>query len=310
MTTESQLGPGAEFDAIRQLIERWGPRASGIGDDAAVFRVARGDAIVASVDTAVEGRHFRREWLTPREIGYRAVAAALSDLAAMAARPVGILVAIAMTAPWQTSLLEIADGIGDAVDVANTKILGGNLSGGGELSITTTVFGSAFSPLARAGARANDRVYVTGRLGAPAAALRRLNAGQSDGTFHERFARPVPRLAESRWLVDHGASAGVDISDGLVADARHLGSASGVLISLDGSRIPCADGVEVELALQSGEEYELLVTAPAAIDSEAFERRFGIPLTEIGVVHDGSAGKTNVDVSGVRVANAVGYDHF
>jgi thiamine monophosphate kinase len=122
---------GVEFAAIRELIARWGTRAEGIGDDAAVTRLPRGDALVASVDTSIEGRHFRRDWLLPREIGYRAVAAALSDLAAMAARPFGILVALALPPAWRDVLPEIADGISDAVDLARAKILGGNLSAAG-----------------------------------------------------------------------------------------------------------------------------------------------------------------------------------
>jgi thiamine-monophosphate kinase len=90
------LGPGEEFDAIRRMLERWGDLAVGIGDDAAIIDLPRGDRLVASVDSTVENRHFRSGWLTPREIGYRAVAAALSDLAAMAARPAGILVALSI----------------------------------------------------------------------------------------------------------------------------------------------------------------------------------------------------------------------
>jgi thiamine-monophosphate kinase len=143
------------------LADRWGTRASGLGDDAAVLRVPRGDALVASVDSAVEGRHFKREWLSPREIGYRSVAAALSDLAAMAARPIGVLIALTVPQAWRDQLLELADGVAEAVDVAQTRIVGGNLSGGDELSITTTVLGAAFAPLTRAGARPGNRIYVT-----------------------------------------------------------------------------------------------------------------------------------------------------
>ena len=256
MTNETALGPGQEFDAIRQLIARWGTRAVEIGDDAAILRVPRGDGLVASIDSAVEGRHFRAGWLTPREIGYRAVAAALSDLAAMAARPLGVLVAIVAPATWRDRLAEIADGIGDAVDVARTHIRGGNLSGGSELSITTTVLGHAFAPLTRTGARAEDFVYVTGRFGGAGAALALLGAGEAADDYHDRFARPVPRIAEARWLADHGASAAIDVSDGLVADLGHIAAASGVGVELDAERVPRFPGVDVGLALRSGEEYE------------------------------------------------------
>ncbi len=172
------LGSGAEFDAIRELRARWGTLAVALGDDAAVIAVPRGDSLVASVDTAIEGRHFKRGWLSPREIGYRAVTAALSDLAAMAAMPLGVLVALSVPVAWRDELFAIGDGIGDAVRAAATVIRGGNLSDGGELSITTTVLGAAFSPLTRTGAREGDRVYVTGQLGGPASAIKELLARQ------------------------------------------------------------------------------------------------------------------------------------
>lgn len=308
MTRPIPLGPGAEFDAIRSLLDRWGSRAVGIGDDAAVMRIARGDALVVSVDASVEGQHFRTDWLTPREIGYRAVAAALSDLAAMASRPTGILVAIIAPERSRKHLLELADGIGDMVDLARTHIRGGNVSDGDALSITTTVLGEAFAPLSRRGATVGDRVYVTGRLGGPADVLARLQAGTPAGAHRNRFARPVPRLAESLWLADAGASAAIDVSDGLLADVGHLAAASNVTIELDATRVPLLDGVELDVALHSGEEYELVATSSAALDVADFERRFGIPLTEIGrVTESGGAG---VHVSGARVANLRGHDHF
>src|SRR5262245_1216129 len=123
-----QLGPGAEFDLIRKLRHHWGPLAVDIGDDAAVLRVPRGESMVISTDAALEDIHFRRDWLSLREIGYRAVTAALSDLAAMAASPAGVLVALQFPgearAPGDTeaTVLEIADGIADAVRAAGTVV--------------------------------------------------------------------------------------------------------------------------------------------------------------------------------------------
>jgi thiamine-monophosphate kinase len=308
MTGVVPLGPGAEFDIIRRMVDRWGTRASGIGDDAAVLRLTRGDAVVASVDSFVEAHHFKREWLTPREIGYKAVAAALSDLAAMAARPVGILVALTLPDSWRQHVDELADGIGDAADVAETSIVGGNLSGGGTLSITTTVLGAAFAPLTRAGARDGDFVYVTGRLGGPAAAIQRFSSGHAAAGFRHRFAHPMPRLAEARWLVERGAASAIDISDGLIADLRHLSAASGVSIDVEAQRVPCMKDVETSLALESGEEYELVITSPREIDSVEFERRFDIPLTRIGRVS--ATPDRDVTIDGARVARPSGYDHF
>lgn len=308
MTNTTPLGPGEEFDAIRRLLDRWGDRASGIGDDASVLSVPRGDKLVVSVDSAIEGRHFRAEWLSPAEVGYRAVTAALSDLAAMAARPRGVLLAIGLPHAWRDHLDEIADGIGEAVSSCGATILGGNLSAAGELSITTTVLGSTFVPLLRSDATVGDIVYVTGRLGGVGAALAQLRAGQPAGAHRARLARPVARIAEALWLADAGASAAIDISDGLAADARHLAAASGVELRLDGARVPCVDGVEPGLAVQSGEEYELLLTAPPALDAAEFEARFRIPLTEIGHVVAGAAGA--VHITGVPDSGLTGYDHF
>jgi len=307
------LGPGAEFDAIRRLADRWGERARGLGDDAAVLHLPRGDALVASVDSAVEGRHFKREWLSPREIGYRSVAAALSDLAAMAARPIGVLVALTLPDSWRDHLLELADGIADAADVGRTHIRGGNLSGGSELTITTTVLGASFSPLTRTGARAGDRVYVTGTLGGPADALRRLSRGEPPGVSRERFAHPIPRLDEARWLAECGVSAAIDVSDGLIADLGHLAAASGVTIDVDDERVPCVNGVDVSLALHGGEEYEIVVTSPRELDTGEFERRFAVRLTDVGRVVGAShadATRGDVTIRGARVANVAGYDHF
>ena len=307
MSDDTPLGPGAEFDAIREMLARWGDRAVGIGNDAAVLRLPRGDSLVASVDAAVEGQHFRREWLSPREIGYRAVTAALSDLAASAAKPIGVLIALELPAAWRADLSELAEGIGESVDAAQTQIHGGNISAADHLAITTTVLGSAFTALTRRGAHLGDRVYVTGTLGGPGAVLERLLRGEPPGARRERFARPRARLAESRWLAEQGATAAVDISDGLLADLRHLAAASATRIEIDASCVPRLEGVTPEQALSSGDEYELIVTAEAAFDRREFERRFGLPLTEIGgIVH----GPSGVDVRGARVAEVTSWNHL
>lgn len=317
------LGAGEEFDMIRELRARWGTTAIGIGDDAAVLALPRGDSLVASVDTSIVGRHFREGWLAPREIGYRAVAAALSDLAAMAARPLAVLVALSIPDGSRGDVLEIGDGIGDAARVTGARIVGGNLSAAGELSITTTVLGSAYSVLSRGAARDGDRLFVTGRLGGPATAVRALErSGRSaelDPAIRNRFARPMPRIAEARWLADRGFTAAIDISDGLVADAGQLAAASDLHVEIDAERVPRMVGAELHDALTGGEEYELLVTVPESVLRDAsefareFARQFGLPLTEIGRLSRpaGTAGQGgSVEVSGARVAGAAGYDHF
>ena len=304
---EAALGPGREFDIIRFLIERWGAVAIGIGDDASVVRVPRGDALLASVDVNVENVHFRREWLTPEEIGYRAVTAALSDLAAMGARPLGLLLSLTVPESWMKELGRVADGIGEAAAQFQSPILGGNMAAALELSITTTVLGSAYAPLLRNNARAGDLVYVTGRLGGAAAALARLQRNDPPGDSRSRLARPVARLTEGRWLADAGVRSAIDLSDGLVADLRHVAAASSVRVEIDASMIPLFPSASLADALQGGDDYELAVTSSVPLDSEAFAQRFGIPLTEIGRVEDGAP---IVEVRGARVADAKGYDHF
>ena len=281
--TSTPLGPGAEFDVIRELLARWKERAIGIGDDAAMLIVPRGDMLVASVDTSIEGQHFRAGWLTATEIGYRAVTAAMSDLAAMAATPMGILVALGLPSHWRSAVVGLAEGIGDAVDAAGARILGGNVSPADELSITTTVLGSAFEVLRRDGLRDGDTLYVTGTLGGPGAALAAWDSGDSPAPAHRaRFAHPVARVREARWLADRGATAAIDLSDGLAADLQHLAAASHVRLDVDLSRVPRVDGVSDAEAAASGEEYELVVGASMSLDVDAFAATFGIPLTAIG----------------------------
>jgi thiamine-monophosphate kinase len=304
-----QLGDGREFDVIRDFVARWGDAAIGIGDDAATLEVPRGEKLVVSVDSFVESRHFEQAWLTPREIGYRAIAAALSDLAAMAALPLGVLFAVTVPDDWRDKLGGISDGVADAVREAGTRIVGGNIAGGSELSITTTVLGHAFVSLARTGAAVGDRLYVTGMLGGPGAAVAAWRSGTGPSPIARgRFVHPVPRIREARWLADRGATACIDISDGLVADARHIASASARHMEIHLDRLPTVDGVSLADAARSGEEYELLVTA-RNLDTGAFRATFGVPLTEIGVVVDGNAGVTTLE-HGARVAAGAGHDHF
>lgn len=305
------LGHGAEFDAIRAMLREWGPRASGIGDDAAVLDVPAGQRLVVSTDASFEGVHFRREWLSAQEIGARAVTAALSDLAAMAAAPLGLLLALGVPEGWQQELADVARGVGHAAGEAGCPIVGGNVTRARELSLTITVLGASERPLRRDNARVGDVVFVTGRLGGPGAALDALQSGRVPDAAHmTRFAGPRARLREARWLAAAGARAAIDISDGLGADLTHLARASDVTIELAVDRVPCIEGVSPEETLTSGEEYEIVVAFPADAepDSVAFEALFGIPLTRIGVVRP-TAGEP-VRAVGARVDHARGHDHL
>jgi thiamine-monophosphate kinase len=304
----------SEFDVIRTMLARWGQSAVGIGGDAAELVVPDGQRLLVSTDTSVEGVHFRRDWLSPTEIGYRATAAALSDLAAVAATPLALLLALTMPPSWLSVAGDVAAGVGEAARAARAHIVGGDVVRGDALSLTITVLGVAAHPWSRGAARPGGRVYVTGVLGGPLAALRELSAGRTpDPAARARFAHPEARLLESRWLANHGVIAAIDISDGLVADARHIAAASHVRLTLDLSRLPHVDGIEPLDAAVSGEEYELLVvTRPdAELDAPAFTRAFGLPLTEIGTVDaDETQGRVDVTLGGTRVDPPGGYDHF
>ncbi|QJR35430.1 thiamine-phosphate kinase [Gemmatimonas groenlandica] len=301
---------GAEFDTIRALMARWGDLAVDIGDDAAVLAPSPHGTRVVSVDACVEDVHFRRAWISAREVGVRAAVAALSDLAAMGARAEYVLIAFVIPDAWREELSEVADGMGAVIREAGARIVGGNLSQGAVFSITTTVVGCAQRAVSRSGARAGDLVVVTGLLGGPGAAIQAWDAGESPTAWSRgRFAAPAPRWAEGEALALAGASAMIDISDGLAGDARHVAAASGVRLDLDASRVPAGPGIAAAVAMQSGEEYELL----ACIPEEAYKKlamdwaaiSIG-PLTVVGVVRDGA------DASPTSTASPVagGFDHF
>jgi len=307
----AKMGPGVEFDLIRRMAARWGDLVQRAGDDAAILDVAHGARLVASTDSSVEGVHFRREWLSLQEIGYRATIAALSDLAAMAADPIGLLIAATIPAGVAESIELLADGIGQAARDSGCPIVGGDLTGGDRISLTMTVLGTADPPIGRAGAKVGDGVWVTGRLGGPGAAVRALLSGQLPSAEHRpRFAHPVARIAEARWLAERGAMAMIDLSDGLSSDARHVAAASGVALEIELLAIPCVPEVTARAACVSGEEYELLITAPDEFDVAAFSSRFSIPLTRIGTVVEGTEAEVTFVEGEDRVDLAAGYDHF
>src|ERR1700682_6479833 len=233
------LGPGKEFDIVRILLAEWGKSAQHIGDDAAIVEVPPGDKLVITTDTSVDGVHFRHEWLNHFEIGYRATAAALSDLAAMGARPLGIVIALTLPEADRVEARALATGIREGASAVLCPIIGGDLSSGKILSLTITALGSVAQPLSRAGATAGPRVYGTGRLGGPAAALRAWLSGKEPSERDRaRFANPVPRIDAAIGLAERGATSAIDVSDGLIADIAHVAAASKVLIEIDLARIP------------------------------------------------------------------------
>ncbi len=321
----ARLGAGKEFDRIRRILaggEHGAVRELlvGPGDDAVVLA----DGTVLSTDLSVEGIHFRLDWISPEEAGFRAAAGALSDLAGMGAEVVGVLASVA--APGDGALAEpLMAGVRRCVEGGGGILLGGDLTRSpGPLLVDVVVVGRTRSPLTRSGARPGDRLWVTGVLGGAAGAVALQEVGKvPPEPLRRRFAAPVPRLAEGRWLREAGASAGLDLSDGIAGDAGHLAAASGVRAVLEAAAIPvdpaAAAGLPethppISLALHGGEDYELLVAAPEGILErrvEEFVRRFDLSLTRVGWVEEGDGVFLVLEGSDVPAPILRGgFDHF
>jgi thiamine-monophosphate kinase len=315
------LGPGAEFDRIRELVRALGQRARGVGDDCALLSDVTG-TLAVSTDVSVERVHFRLDWITAAEAGWRSAATALSDLAAEGAEPLGLLSAITVPDSGEDAdLTALASGIGEAAAAVGAPVLGGDLSRGPAWSVTVTVIGRAERPVTRAGARPGDAAWVTGALGGSRAAVESWRRGETPTPEARRaYAHPVPRIAAGRWLAGHGARAMLDVSDGLAADAGHLAAASDVRIRLSLETVPVAAaaiaearrmGVPVQqFAAEGGDDYELLVALPAEFgeaDARAFGSATGIALTRIGAVERGSGVRAELLSRGLELR---GYDHF
>ncbi|MGH7613308.1 MAG: thiamine-phosphate kinase [Gemmatimonadales bacterium] len=306
------LGGGAEFDRIRAIYSRLGDAAYGLGDDCALLRADKA-TIALSIDISVEGVHFKRDWLSLPEIGYRAAVAALSDLAAEGARAAGLLVSVGVPSGGPAGeAAEIMGGVGSAARDAGARVLGGDLTRSPLLIVDVCAIGTAPRPVRRVGAEPGDGLWVTGQLGGMALALEDWRAGRRPAPdLAERFARPQPRLAAGQWLASQGAHAMIDLSDGLTSDAQHVAAASGVALEIAAERIPCWSGAAPLVAAASGEEYELLVALPPDFGEThalAFAGLVGLSLTRVGVCARG-AGVRFTD-RGVPVAPPAGYDHF
>lgn len=317
----TRLGPGEEFDLIRGLLERSGsgPLPPGVrvgpGDDALVLEP--GAPLVISTDLTVEGVHFRRDWIGLREAAYRAVAVAVSDLAGMASRPVGVLISLALPAQDRPDFDLIAAGIADGVAAARGSLLGGDLTASpGPLVFDVVALGECREPLERGGARAGDELWVTGPLGGAAAAVRSWQGGgEPEASLRRAFAAPVPRWREAEWLRERvPLHAGLDLSDGLAGDAAHLAAASGVGVELDAPSIPVAEGARLDEALHGGEDYELLLALPPGRGqgvAAGFHHAFGTNLTRVGRVGGPTGLVSIVETDGTRrPLERGGFDHF
>ncbi len=322
MTGRSRrLGPEGrgEFDRLRAIFATLGAAGRDLGDDCALLSVG-GRTLAISIDLSLEGVHFRTDWLSFREIGWRATAAALSDLAADGATPLGVLVSLGVPGNRQrrtgnaSPAVQIMSGVGAAVRSVGAKVLGGDLVRSPRYLVDVCVLGVARRPVRRSGARPGDGLWVTGRLGGAGLALTALRSGRGGRlapALRRRFARPEPRIAAGRWLARRGARAMIDISDGLTGDAGHLAAASSVGIAIELERVPCWPGATPLAAVRSGEEYELLVAMPRSFGdagARAFRRATGLSLTRIGACTAGRGLRITDD--GRLIPPPPGFDHF
>jgi thiamine-monophosphate kinase len=328
-STVAALGEQALIERLRRLVPTADPGILlGIGDDAAVLRFA--GQVLATCDIQVEGVHFLPDLSLPADVGWRALAVNLSDIAAMGGLPRFALVSLALPpATALTTADALYSGLGDCATTYGVTIAGGNLSGiSGPLVIDITLLGEADRVIRRTGARPGDGVWVTGAVGKASAGLfvlrhPGLKAPGTDALAHA-YRRPLPRVAAGRALGKTAAvTAMIDTSDGTVTDLLHLVEASDVGVRLELDRVPVADGVDAVARaagrdptpwiLGGGEDYELLFTAAPAFDSGAADlaRTVGVRLTRIGEILPLGAGRWIVDSTGRQTPLASsGWDHF
>jgi thiamine-monophosphate kinase len=320
-----------ESELIEQLEAVFAPAGTrvirGLGDDAAVVR--SGGYSVVSVDAMVDGVHFHLGQLSPAEIGHRALAAALSDLAAMGARPGEAYLVLGLPEGFEpASVLALATSAQELAGRTGVTIAGGDVTSAPALTVAFTAVGWSEDPgrlVAREGAEPGDVVAVTGSLGGSGAGLALLDgranparlAADVRAELHRRYARPEPRLEEGQLLAEAGARAMIDISDGLATDAAHLARRSGTRIELALDALPLSDGVsEVAAALSvdaralaatAGEDYELCVclSPAAATHVQAAWPSTTAALSFVGTVVEGRPGAFFTDAP----QELVGFEH-
>jgi thiamine-monophosphate kinase len=316
-----------EFALIDRYFRACGARRTdvltGVGDDAALLRVPADADLVAATDTLVSGVHFPPD-SPAASIGHRALAVNLSDLAAMGARPAWALLALTLPQVEESWLGEFATGLGDLALAHEVELVGGDTTRG-PLCVTVQLLG--FAPqgtaLKRSGGRAGDVLFVSGTPGDAAAGLAlvqgRLRAAADDSRYlRERFELPTPRVALGERLREF-ASACIDVSDGLFADAAKLAQASGTGMEIHHETLPVSQALERaagterarELALSGGDDYELCFSVAAknvgALLQELPPQRWGY--SRIGVLRDASGAVVLRDGSVMQFSHS-GYQHF
>ncbi|WP_435103813.1 thiamine-phosphate kinase [Arhodomonas sp. AD133] len=317
--------PLSEFGLIERYFSGLGAIREdvslGIGDDAALVQ-AGGGTLALAVDTLIEDVHFPAD-APPRSIGHKLLAVNLSDLAAMGAAPAWALLALTLRNVDESWLADLRDGLDGLARAHGVALVGGDTTRGGRITASVFVAGQVERPMRRDGARVGDDLWVSGIPGEAAAGLTLWQNGQRSGEAVEalvaRLHWPEPRVALGRSLRGV-ASAAVDISDGLLADAGHLSARSAVAIRVCVECLPVSPALASvggtaarDYALSGGDDYELLFTAPASAADQvrAAADAAATPVTRIGEVVEGPAGVAVHDTHGRRLAiPRTGYQHF
>ena len=323
MSTLREIGEFGLIENVTRALRRTPGVVEGAGDDCAVLRFGNA-LLLATCDASIEGIHFRRDWASPRDIGWKAAAGAISDIAAMGGDVRYVLASIACPADSDsTDVEEICAGIADAVESCGAALVGGDMTGSqATIGIDISVLGEAVDGryLTRAGALPGDAVAVTGFPGLAAAGLLALQRGIDAALLIQAHLRPVPRLAEGRWLANRaGVHAMIDLSDGLLQDLGHIAERSKTGINVDSDLVPLGpalnafDSILCEplecLALSGGEDYELAIALDPALAPaicHEFAEQFGSPLTVVGKVESGWCG---VRLDGQEPGHR-GFNHF
>ena len=260
----------------------------GIGDDCAVLRPPRGQELLVTTDFSLEGVHFRRDWHPPESAGHRCLARGLSDIAAMGGEPLAAFLSLALPADMPQRWVDrFVRGLLKLARQFEVPLAGGDVaqSPTGVLADILLV-GSVpqGKALLRSGAKLGEAIYVTGALGASAAAIQQMRAGKKlRPTQNRAHFFPEPRIAAGRLLRQRRlASAAIDLSDGLSTDLSHICEESGFGAIVDAESVPVAKGATLELALHGGEDYELLFTAPPR--TRVPEAIAGVRVTRIGEI--------------------------
>lgn len=288
----------------------------GPGDDAAVLACVDG-RVVVTTDMLVEGRHFRRDWSEPADIGHKAAAENLADIAAMGAVPTAIVVALALPADTEITWVDgFLAGLLEECGRAGAALVGGDLVRGDNVTVGVTAFGdlSGRAPILRSGARAGDVIAVCGSLGSAAGGLAVLSRGfRSPRALVDAHRRPRPDYRAGVRASDAGAHALMDISDGLLIDADRMAKASGVAFDIDSAALPCDEAVittasaynldPLTWVLGGGDDHALLAT---------FEAGATLPegFTAVGTVMDVVGSGARVSVDGKQVEQIAGFEHF